>query len=117
MYSSVEYVVLEKIFLKYLTYIRFSMLLAESGSTKTEWYYENQEGSVLSWITDGYNPNVQTPAQIKSQLQRDILPLNGWKPQTIVFYGSGFSVPEYCDFLESLFLENWKNANVQVHHD
>lgn len=93
------------------------MLLAESGSTKTEWYYENQEGFVLSWSTEGYNPNVQTPTQIKSQLQKDLLPLKGWKPETIVFYGSGFSVPEYCDFLESLFHENWKKANVEVYHD
>jgi glucosamine kinase len=67
------------------------LLLADSGSTKTDWRIVQPNGqTVKEFKTQGFNPYFKSPEQIKIDLQKQI-------PETIrglsrvVFYGAGCS--------------------------
>lgn len=64
------------------------ILIADSGSTKTDWSLVDQDGKVLmSCQTQGINPFHQTDEEILHILQQDIT-IPGM-PQYVYFYGSG----------------------------
>jgi len=83
-------------------------LIADSGSTKTDWLLA--EGSVLSaWKTQGINPCHQQPATIRHILQTELLPFLKGKttPELrLSFYGSGCTaglVPGMTALLADVF--------------
>lgn len=71
------------------------ILLAESGSTKTEWCLVNNSGIVEHYLSDGINPFFQTRKEI-SHIIRLQLPQIFFKTKfnTIYFYGAGCSSDE-----------------------
>ncbi|MBS1615540.1 MAG: N-acetylglucosamine kinase [Bacteroidetes bacterium] len=67
-----------------------SLLLAESGSTKTDWCLLRPNARTLHFKTPGINPYLQTPESINHMLQEEL----GWNPKkhqldAISFYGAG----------------------------
>ena len=63
-------------------------LIADSGSTKTDWCLMDETGILLRMTTQGINPIHQTQDGIKEILR--ILQSKLFKqPTTICFYGSG----------------------------
>ncbi|MDR1089576.1 MAG: hypothetical protein LBL79_00745 [Prevotella sp.] len=68
------------------------ILLAESGSTKTEWCLVDRSGIVEHFLSDGINPFFQTRKEI-SRLVRLQLPPVFFKTKfnNIYFYGAGCS--------------------------
>ncbi len=67
-----------------------SLLLAESGSTKTDWCLLRPHAPVLRFKTPGINPYLQTPESINHMLHEEL----GWDPakhhpDAISFYGAG----------------------------
>jgi len=68
------------------------ILLAESGSTKTEWCLVDRSGIVEHFLSDGINPFFQTRKEI-SRLIRLQLPPVFFKTKfnSIYFYGAGCS--------------------------
>jgi glucosamine kinase len=67
-----------------------SLLLVESGSTKTDWCLLNKTGRASHFKTSGINPYLQSSADILSLL-RDELQWNPTKhhADSVVFYGAG----------------------------
>ncbi|WP_344825194.1 BadF/BadG/BcrA/BcrD ATPase family protein [Rurimicrobium arvi] len=62
-------------------------LIAESGSTKTDWVLL-RNGKILEQIkTDGFNPNLQSAGDIVAALQQQLQLKH--KPDEIFFYGAG----------------------------
>lgn len=67
-----------------------NILIADSGSTKTDWCVINGSGTILRTETEGINPIVQNEADIAAILQQvksqseDLDP-----PSRLYFYGSG----------------------------
>jgi len=66
-------------------------LIADSGSTKTEWRLIRPGQSTLAIRTDGLNPYFQDEAQLRQTLQTQLLPnLPALAaPCTVYFYGTG----------------------------
>ena len=70
------------------------LLIADSGSTKTDWRLVASDGSVHAIRTDGLNPYYQTTDQIAHTLQMQLLPvLDGAIVTDLYFYGAGCSGP------------------------
>ncbi len=67
------------------------LLIADSGSTKTDWCLVGKDGSVRSFSTQGINPYHQNDEMIAHVLRQELLPQMGLKEQSlrVCFYGSG----------------------------
>lgn len=66
------------------------ILIADSGSTKTDWCAVDEGREMCRVATQGINPFHQDERAIRSVLNDELLPqLNGISPDKIYFYGSG----------------------------
>lgn len=71
-----------------------TQLIADSGSTKTDWRFVSDHGPVRAFQTDGFNPYYQITDQIAATLRAQLLPmLNGEVVSDVFFYGAGCSGP------------------------
>ena len=69
-------------------------LLADSGSTKTDWCLTENGIPVLKAQTTGINPVYQTEEEIKLCISHELLPkLERRMPQALHFYGAGCATP------------------------
>ena len=67
-----------------------TILIADSGSTKTEWRLVKNEQVVAKVRTVGFNPYYADTAAIVAGLHEQLLPhLNALVPDQVYFYGSG----------------------------
>lgn len=70
-------------------------LLADSGSTKTDWCLIKDERTLSRVSTGGINPFYQTTKEIEHLLRVELIPwLGGNVPEKIFFYGAGCAFPE-----------------------
>jgi len=67
------------------------ILIADSGSTKTEWREVNDGVAGKSYISSGINPFFVTGEEIISLLRKEIPELEGSAIRRIFFYGTGVS--------------------------
>lgn len=66
-----------------------SLLIADSGSTKTDWALISNR-SVKRYNTEGLNPYFHSPKSIEEVLKNDLKPdIKREKIKHILFYGSG----------------------------
>ncbi|MCD8281962.1 MAG: ATPase [Prevotella sp.] len=71
-------------------------LIADSGSTKTDWIILSESGLRRRFATAGLNPLVAGSARFKSVIAGELLPLiNTFDIDAIEFYGAGCT-PEMC---------------------
>ncbi|WP_338874194.1 BadF/BadG/BcrA/BcrD ATPase family protein [Spirosoma sp. SC4-14] len=71
-----------------------TMLIADSGSTKTDWRLVWPDGTTRAIQTNGFNPYYQTTEQITAALQEQLVPeLNRATVSSVFFYGAGCSGP------------------------
>ncbi|GAB4007428.1 ATPase [Spirosoma migulaei] len=69
-------------------------LIADSGSTKTDWRLVDDNGIVHAIQTDGFNPYYQTAAQMATTLQNQLIPhLKEALVTKVFFYGTGCTGP------------------------
>ena len=83
-----------------------NILIADSGSTKTEWRYVTADGRSYLYRTDGVNPYYQTRDEIVRQIETQLLPYLSNFPDIVHFYGAGCSIdkaPIVQDALRTLF--------------
>ncbi|PXV62122.1 N-acetylglucosamine kinase-like BadF-type ATPase [Dysgonomonas alginatilytica] len=71
------------------------ILLAASGSTKTEWCLVNDDGIIERYLTDEINPYFQSRREISHIVRLQLPPIFfKLKISTTFFYGAGFSSSE-----------------------
>lgn len=76
-------------------------LIADSGSTKTDWRLTTADGSVRALTTDGFNPYYQTTEQIAATLRAQLISqLDGAGVSNVFFYGAGCSGPAVNGIVE-----------------
>lgn len=74
------------------------ILVADSGSTKTEWCLADGGKRVKTIFTRGINPVFESEDDIRAELQAHLLPeLDGIQPETVHFYGAGCAWEEVND--------------------
>jgi glucosamine kinase len=94
------------------------ILIADSGSTKTDWRLLLPEDKISQATTVGFNPNYQTAAAIQTELAENLLPqLGAHQPTQIYFYGAGCSTEAKCSLVASAISAVFPNSQVQVMSD
>ena len=94
------------------------ILIADSGSTKTDWALQSASGALARFHTQGINPFHQDRTVIAGILRQELLPqLDPEKVSRVCFYGSGVR-PELEPVMTSLLQEAFPQAEqVEAHSD
>lgn len=93
-------------------------LLAESGSTKTDWREFNQDEVIAKFRTSGINPDINPEESIESQLREDLTNnLYYRSPQKIFFYGAGLAGRHNREVVERVLARIFPTAEIFVFHD
>ncbi len=93
------------------------IVLAESGSTKTQWYLLEDGTAQALPETPGINPFLQSPDSIfeilRGAFDEAIIP----SVQHVVYYGTGCSIPENYRRMEQVFQRIFPAASSEIYHD
>jgi N-acetylglucosamine kinase-like BadF-type ATPase len=93
------------------------ILVADSGSTKTDWCLLKADGSEIPFSTEGYNPEYMSPEYILSSLRKDLPPdYQSYDVSEIHFYGAGCYENKYAVIKEPL-VHLFPRAKVNVAMD
>ena len=114
------------------------ILIADSGSTKTDWTlihspHPMRWDIVTTFQTQGITPIHQTPDEIRQILGREMMPQLSTFPRAalinskvlegslmsqinVSFYGSGCT-PAYVPMMKQIFSEVFSPQNIEVHSD
>src|SRR5690606_9494797 len=77
------------------------LLIADSGSTKTDWRLVNEEGKTVRTIhSKGLNPYFLTEQEIASTIQEEVLPQIS-QVDKVWFYGAGCGLPAKVQQVQS----------------
>ena len=97
------------------------ILIADSGSTKTDWRLIDHSGAIQQAKTQGLNPFFKTSQDCLSTFKNDLIPqfgqLNLDLVKEIWFYGSGCSSEKNCSVLKVAFEAIFLNADINIEHD
>jgi N-acetylglucosamine kinase-like BadF-type ATPase len=99
--------------------IKTMILLADSGSTKTDWCLVNQEEVVLHVHTKGINPFFQDTAEIATMIGEQLVPaLLPYSEQIegVYFYGAGCAFPEKNKLVEDAIAQ-YITCSIEVGSD
>ncbi|MHA7131305.1 N-acetylglucosamine kinase [Algoriphagus namhaensis] len=93
------------------------ILIADSGSSKTDWRVIHKDHKISQHRGVGFNPYYQTSEEMALQMRHEFLINLEPEIKDIFYYGAGCSAPkrnqEVADALHSIF----PNAQVHVDHD
>ncbi|MBR1712159.1 MAG: ATPase [Alloprevotella sp.] len=67
----------------------YPILIADSGSTKTDWLLLTEAGETVRCSTSGINPFMMSEAEIFNLLRTDLVPRLPHFPACVHFYGAG----------------------------
>ncbi|MBG8554908.1 N-acetylglucosamine kinase [Hymenobacter guriensis] len=94
------------------------IIIADGGSTKTNWCLLDNEGNKIYFNTEGYNPYFIDTAGIVASLEKslpDTLPRQ--EVSELYYYGAGCSVPEKVETVAKAMRQVFNGSRVYVGHD
>lgn len=92
-------------------------LIADSGSTKTEWCLLNGK-SAKTFYTQGLSPYFLSSEQIEYVINEELRPkMKKVEPEEIFFYGTGCSNTENVKLVKKAIQKVFAGAGVSVDHD
>lgn len=93
------------------------ILLADSGSTKTDWCLVDGGELVLQVFTKGTNPFFQTEDEIGEEVEKHLMPeLGNRSIDAVYFYGAGCAFPEKNEIVRAAIARHI-NAPIEVGSD
>lgn len=93
------------------------ILIADSGSTKTEWVVIENGKRIKSVTTPGINPYYQTEQEISNELSASLLPeIKEFDINRVYFYGAG-CLPEKHGVMKSAIAESLAIRNSEINTD
>lgn len=94
------------------------IVIADGGSTKTNWCLINEAGRKIHFNTEGYNPYFAKQDYIENSL-RTTLPdsLDPSKLQEVYYYGAGCSTDTNKKIVADAMQKVFVNAKMNVDHD
>lgn len=93
------------------------IIIADSGSTKTEWRVIEGKGAEKSYITSGLNPYLLTGDNIYQLLNEELPELAGLSVSNIYFYGTGCNNSEKENVIKSSLSRFFSTGDVSVSSD
>lgn len=97
------------------------ILIADSGSTKTDWRLIDEKKQIHQYATQGINPYFQSPDDILTILQTELIPqltanIQAVQPE-IYFYGAGCGTVSKKEVVGSALSHQFKTSRLEVHSD
>lgn len=94
------------------------ILIADSGSSKTDWRLLGPDGSVSQAKTVGFNPYFQDADMIYEELEKTLLPQLATKDiSEIYYYGAGCSTDTNKEVVRTAVNRAFPAAQVDANHD
>lgn len=94
------------------------LLIADSGSTKTDWILIDEEKKQSRYNTIGYNPYfIDTDKIVQSLTGTLVSQLDSSKVKKIFFYGAGCSTSEKAAVVFKALSRCFTRAEISVNHD
>ncbi len=93
-------------------------LIADSGSTKTDWLLLDEGAVVMRFNTRGFNPYYYTKSSLNELLasalprELDLMPIS-----ELSYYGSGCSTADNCKLVKDALQSVFQHAKISVQHD
>lgn len=104
--------------LNQLLHLFMSLLIADSGSTKTEWISIHDDGTQQQILTPGLNPYFIGDAEMQLIIQDHLLSrIDADHPKKIFFYGSGCSSEASKESVRNAIANSFKEAEINVKTD
>lgn len=94
------------------------IIIADGGSTKTNWCLLNDSGKKIYYNTEGYNPYFVNSDYIINSLRKGLptdLPFDEVKE--VNYYGAGVHNEEKAEIVRIALKEFFKNAKIFIGHD
>ena len=94
------------------------IIIADGGSTKTNWCLVTEEGKKVYFNTEGYNPYFSSTEYIINSL-RETLPTDLDKDDIteVNYYGAGCSTPEVRKIVEDAMQAVFTKSKIYIGHD
>ncbi|MTI32437.1 N-acetylglucosamine kinase [Xanthovirga aplysinae] len=93
------------------------ILIADSGSTKTDWRTIDQQGRINQAKTVGINPYFQSEEEIREILTRELLPQLEGQPKQTFFYGAGCKQEDKIKKVRDAFKKPFSNTEILIEND
>ncbi len=98
------------------------LLIADSGSSKTEWICAAPNGAVQHFFTGGFNPYFFSgQEELLLSLSGQLLQLDNFPSaerfDKVVFYGSGCGTPQRCEMVKQALQGYFRAAQIEVYSD
>lgn len=97
-----------------------SILIADSGSTKTDWVLIKDKNIVLQYQTIGFNPYFQSSEDIYNEIKTVLIPVlqdQLHHIKHIAYYGAGCSTPDKVQVVKQGLYLAFGNILSEVNHD
>ncbi|HET6528127.1 MAG TPA: hypothetical protein VFG39_05195 [Balneolaceae bacterium] len=94
-----------------------SILIADSGATKTEWCLKSGEATQI-FQTEGLNPYYHTSESVTKVIREKLQPnLADATIDSIFFYGAGCDSREKEQVIQNALQKSFTDAQIDVYHD
>ncbi|MDO9184830.1 MAG: N-acetylglucosamine kinase [Bacteroidia bacterium] len=94
------------------------ILIADSGSTKTDWRLIDDQRKIHQYSTQGFNPYFQTEVEISEIIKSELLPqLNTHSPSEIFFYGAGCGADSKKEIVRNSLKQNFPLSTIEINTD
>ena len=94
------------------------LIVADGGSTKTDWRIIREDGQIISATSTGFNPNYNDAAGIIKLLEKGLyLEIPADASGTIYYYGAGCWDEGRAAFVQSAFNQVFPKFVTHVSHD
>ena len=111
----------ENSFLDYLYKIfefKEMILIADSGSTKTDWVLCDSENIVARIKTQGLNPTIQSTEEIYAVLNEELVgKIDSDAPESIHFYGAGCAYENANNRMQAALESVFSTKDIHIHSD
>lgn len=93
------------------------ILIADSGTSKTDWRVIHRDGEISQYRGVGFNPYYMTSEEMAIQMRHDFLVNFGSEIEKIYFYGAGCSAPDRKTEVGNALGTIFANAEIHIDHD
>ncbi len=94
------------------------ILIADSGSTKTDWRFIDENKSIHQFLTSGLNPYFLNESQIAEIIRTELKPKENLNAVSeLFFYGAGCSGKAQQEMVANGLGKIFPKAKIEVNHD
>ncbi len=91
-------------------------LIADSGSTKTDWMFFNHSGETIRIQTSGINPFFRSGDDIVDELTKELLPVSS-QVDEVFYYGAGIVSDEKARVIEEVLIHLFEKISTHIYSD